>query len=157
MAQSLGLPGLGERPRPAPPPMWTPPVATPPLAAAPQPPVINYPGAAQQQALNAQNLSGAWGNWFASVFGPLATYYTPERGGPAQAQYDFRNWQALFTQVFGRPPDASDFAEVLGSYRQYAVTRGEPATLRGLYEFTARMYQPRPRLPPISYMRVTNL
>ena len=131
--------------------------ATPTLGAIRQPTVVNYPTAAQQTALNQQNLPGAWGNWFASTFGPLATYYTPERGGPTQAQWDYRNWQSLFSQLFGRPPTPDDFAEIFDAYRQQALTTGTPATLAGFFAWMQRTYGQMPRPPMTSYVRVSAL
>lgn len=147
MASLPGLPKL--------PPAWAGPTGTPVVGTLPAPPVVNYPTAAQQQALNAQSLPGAWGNWFSSVYGALDKYYTPERGGPAQAQYDFANWRNLFAQLVGRPPTAEDFAGVLGGYREWALANNRAVTLSGLYEWMRQVYGERPRPPLVSYARVT--
>ena len=159
MADSLPtLPplGVGPRPRPTPAPLWVAPAGRPALAAVPQPPVINYPTPAQQMSLNQMSLPGAWGNWFASVYGPLAEYYTPERGAPTQAQYDYAGWRNVFAQTFGRPPTPDVFAGVLDSYRQWALTRNQPVTFAGLLDFTTRMYSMPPRPPMVSFLRMSS-
>ncbi len=141
------------RPKAAPPSPWTVSTATPTMASAVQPPIINYPTTAQQTALNVNALSGAWGNWFAQVFGPIANYYTPERGGVQQAQYDSRNWATLFQQMSGRPATTEDIPTVFNGYRQWALANNQQVSLAGLMEFTRQTMMWRPRPNPLSYVR----
>ena len=144
--------------KPPAPPAWTPPTGViPPVAPANVPPIVNYPTPAQQTALNAKGLSGTWSNWFSSVFGPLDQYYTPARGGEAQALTDYRQWQAVWQDVAGRPATDLDVANVTGQYRQWLLANRKVASLADFYDFTRQLVGQQKVPTPTVYSRIGNI
>ena len=143
---------------PAPPPAWVPPTA--PIAATPvpvMPGTVNYPTPVQQTALNQLGMSGVWGNWFSQLFGPLANFYTPARGGTAQATADYRSWSNLFADAAGRPATDADISRVFGEYQHWVVANQQVPTLAGLLDFTRTLIG-RPAQPaPVVYSRFGNI
>lgn len=140
------------------PPAWVPPTA--PIQATPAPVMpgtVNYPTAAQQTALNQLGMSGVWGNWFSQIFGPLANYYTPARGGTAQATADYRSWANAFADVAGRPATDADVSRIFKEYQTWVVANQQVPTLAGLFDFT-RTLVGRPVQPtPVVYSRMGNI
>ena len=121
---------------------------------APRPPITNYPTAAQQTALNAQSMPGAWGNWFAQTVEPLATYYTPERGGEQQATRDWYNFSTYWQQRTGRPITTEDMQRFFVGFQDYASKLGRPAQLPDIYDYAGRTLAEPARPPLVSYLKV---
>lgn len=146
-----------------PPTAVTPPAVAPPPTAPvggswggtlPRPPITHYPTAAQQAALNAQNMPGAWGNWFAQTVAPLADYYTPERGGAPQAARDWQNFSYYWQQRTGRPITAEDLSRFMVGFQGYASQLGRPALLADIYDYAAQALAAPVKPPLVSYLKV---
>jgi hypothetical protein len=121
------------------------------------PGIVNYPTTAQQTALNQLGMSGVWGNWFSQIFGPLANYYTPARGGTQQSNTDYRSWQALYSDLAGRPATDADISNTFGQYQQWVAANQQVPTLAGFFDFT-RALVGRPAPPtPVVYSRMGNI
>lgn len=143
---------------PTPPPAWQPPTgAVPAPVPAPLPPTVNYPTPAQQTAFNQKGISGNWANWFSSIFGDFNAYYTPARGGEAQATQDYRQWQTAFGDIAGRPATESDMQNVLSQYRQWILANRRLPSLSDLYDFTRQLVGTQKQPSPNVYSRIGNI
>jgi len=120
----------------------------------PRPPTTNYPTVAQQTALNEKNMPGAWANWFAQVIQPLATYYTPEQGGEAQATRDWYNFGNYWLQQTGRPLTTEDMQRFMVGFQGYANRLGRQPLLSDIYDYAGRVLAEQVRPPLVSYLKI---
>jgi hypothetical protein len=94
-----------------------------------------------------------WNTFFNKIFGPMESYYTPERGGVTQAPTDYKTFQNLWSGKLNRWLTPEELARALGEF--YAIaenlkTRGHTVTLGDLYSWTQRQIYDLPAPPTVT-------
>jgi hypothetical protein len=109
----------------------------------------------------AANLPDYYVKAFESVFGPMANYYTPERGGVLQAQNDFSSLGSSWNYTAKQPLTQDSVDRLFGAFGGIArgqTARGLTPTMSGLFNYVASMLAaPSQQQQNVSYLQTSEL
>jgi hypothetical protein len=129
------------------------PKTTAPAPAAPAPRGGGGGGGGGGGAAEDNGLPEQWNTFFNKIFGPMETYYTPERGGIAQAATDYKTFQNLWSGKLNRWLTPEELARALGEFYAIAETlkgQGHTVTLGDLYSWVQRQIYKLPAPPTVT-------
>jgi len=101
-----------------------------------------------------EGLPVVYATWFESLFGSLATYYTPERGGMGQAYKDYQSLMYLWQSLTGSLPTIEQLNGMLSVIGQRLRVLGRAPTFDDVLDYVKYLASPRGNPPAVSYLRV---
>ncbi len=114
-------------------------------------------GGGYAPAATAEGLPVVYQTWFESIFGPVATYYTPERGGVGQAYKDYQSLQYLWQSLTGTLPTIEQLNGILLIVKQYLGTLERTPGFTDVLDYVRWLGRPKGNPPPVSYLNVGEL
>ena len=95
-----------------------------------------------------------YATWFESIFGPVATYYTLERGGVGQAYKDYQSLMYLWQSLTGSLPTMEQLNGMLTIIKQRLNVLGRAPTFDDVLDYVKFLASPKGNPPAVSYLRV---
>lgn len=109
-------------------------------------------------ATNAANLPSYYTNWFATMFGTDPdTYYTQNRGGPQQAQYDYDALTQSWLNKTGRYLQPNEMQNLLTNALGHFKAQNVTPNFSDVLNYVDKVVKPVTAPEPVTYLNVGNI